>query len=123
MCGFLDDICSVKPDLSMLSKFKMQLCPDWFYIGLTLGISAEYLNEINLGKHRPRDKCFYMFERWLQLDCVPCYCKLIFAVKDEGNCTLAEDIQCKIEHSIGEYVGKVFHSIKCMHTFTSGVKL
>lgn len=87
----------------MLSMFKVRLSEDWFYIGLSLGISSDQLNEINKDECRSRDKCFCMLKTWLRIDHLPCYCKLILAVVAEGNQALATEIRKAIEAKAGTW--------------------
>jgi len=102
----------------MLSMFKIRLHEDWFYVGLSLGISADLLNEINKDQCRSRDKCFCMFKTWLKVDCSPCYCKLISAVVNEGNLTLATEIRKAVEANqvlafrVDNYQNSLLHYVR-----------
>jgi len=84
------------PDLQILSKFKTFLHKDWLLIGFSLGISQQHLNKINKDQARSQEKCHAVFEKWLQVDSSPCYCKLTSAVTSEHSMDVAEFIKFSV---------------------------
>jgi len=78
---------------------------------LTLRISADALNEIMMNNQRGRDRCLFMMKKWLEIDCSPCYCKLISAVITEDNHSLAEEIKEAVKIKPGKILAKYYFLI------------
>ena len=82
----------------MLSSIKTLFGHKWKYVGLHLNLNYDdVLRNIERDVKEVADQTFRMFQEWLDRDVSSCYCKLIFAMKNEGLDSAAEILKNKIK--------------------------
>ena len=78
----------MRPTHKILARFKIHLTPHWKDICYEL-IDVCHVNAIKCSRDREEDKCFAVFEKWLELNSEVCYCAVFKALR-------VHNLECKI---------------------------
>ena len=80
-----------KPELADLIKYSTKISSHWREIALQLKLSAPRVSTINLNHQYIEDKCYAMFNTWLNKTISPCWCHFIQALYHVGLDGVAEE--------------------------------
>ena len=85
-----------KPTIKLLNKYKSRIAPQWYALGTQL-LEDKYISQLNIiQKNNPVDvenSCYKMFEYWLSVDIKATWNKLIDALEEIGQSTIADEIK------------------------------
>ena len=80
----------------MLNKYKGRIAPHWYALGTQL-LEEKYISQLNIiQKNNPVDvenSCYKMFEYWLRVDMKASWNKLINALEEIEQNTIADEIK------------------------------
>ena len=101
-----------KPNLRDLLKYSSKIAAEWERIALLLKIPFDRISVIKIDHPFVKDKCYAMFNAWLQSTKTPCWCRFIRALYDVKLVSVAEEVSKLhlqfIESSgIGKYEGNI----------------
>ena len=93
-----------QPTLKELVKYSTKISTHWKEIALHLEISEHKISAINIDhSNNVADKCYEMFNTWLQISVSPCWCCFIQALcaHDVGLCKVAEEAKTHLKFDSG----------------------
>ena len=70
-----------KPQLKELVRYSDKIVTCWRQLALELSLSVEVVNKIDADRVHITDKCYDMFNTWLEQTCDPCWCQVASAFK------------------------------------------
>ena len=73
-------------------RYSDDLADCWKRFALELELPSERIKAINTGYVEVTDKCFYMFDAWLERSRHPCWCEIVEAFKMVNMVQIAEKI-------------------------------
>ena len=87
-----------RPEMRILNRFITNMAPEYYNIGLELGVEYEQLEIIRSDPnlHNPQDKCRKMLDLWLKNDTSATWSKLCNALEELKQSQLAENIGDRI---------------------------
>ena len=81
------------PDLKDLMDYSVKISTCWKEIALHLNISKNKISVIEVNNPSDvKNKCYEMFNTWLQLNIFPCWCHLAKALDAVGQHSVAEEV-------------------------------
>ena len=84
-----------KPRLKELCQYSEDVSECWTYLALQLDLSSEIIKTLDIDYTRTKDKCFHMFDKWLERYPDPCWCEIVEALRMVKMSHLATDIEAK----------------------------
>lgn len=87
-----------RPDMRILNRFITNMAPEYYDIGLELGVEYEQLEIIRSDPNlcNPQDKCRKMLDLWLKNDTSATWSKLCNALEELKQSQLAKNIRDRI---------------------------
>ena len=70
-----------KPKLKELVLYSAKISSYWKEIALQLDIPQEVVNTIDIGNTEVKEKCYHMFQKWLESTINACWCHFVSALK------------------------------------------
>ena len=82
-----------KPKLKELCRYSETVSSCWKQLGLELDLPLETVSTIDHNHHYVEDKCYYMFNTWLQRSPDASWCHIVDALKMIKMLQLAKNIE------------------------------
>ena len=76
-----------------MCRYNEAVSQDWKQVALELNLQGETVNRINKDYNCLKDKCYEMFNTWLQRTPEACWCHMVNALKMCKMLKLAKDIE------------------------------
>ena len=84
-----------KPPLKDLVLYSNKITSQWKELALQLDIPQEVVNTIDINNNEIKDKCYHMFNAWLQRTVDSCWCQFVLALRKVDLLDLANVIELK----------------------------
>lgn len=85
-----------KPSVKLLNKYRGKFAPHWCVLGTQL-LEEKYISQLDvIERNNPNDaesSCYKMFKYWLEVDIKASWNKLIDALEEIGQNTLADEMK------------------------------
>ena len=82
-----------KPKLKELNRYSEAVSSCWKGLALELDLPHDTISRIDNDHNRIKDKCYDMFNTWLQRSPDACWCHIVEALKMQNMLQLANDIE------------------------------
>ena len=84
-----------KPKLKELCRYSEDVSKCWIDLALWLDLPSKTIDTLDIDCTRIKDKCRYMFDKWLERSPDPCWCEIVEALKMIEMSHLATNIEAK----------------------------
>ena len=96
-----------RPELKELCRYSDAVSPFWKQLALELDFSYDTINKIDHDRAHITDKCYDMFNMWLERSLDTCWCHIVNAIKMCKKLKLAKDIEESFLGTYGEHMYEI----------------